>query len=91
MITPILRARQQVAVKRHDLAQAVGRSCYWLERVELGKQPITPEEEIVVLKAIRCLAAFARAMAIKRQEFLGTLRLPPPARTGTSRPSLPGN
>jgi len=91
MTTPILRARKQTDIKRCAVAAAIGWSEYWLGLAEEGKQPITPEQETGILKAIRCLVAFERAMMIKRQEFIGSLKLPSPAHPGVSRPQLPGD
>ena len=90
LMTSILRARQQVGIKQSDVAAAVGRSNYFMIRAEAGQQQLTPEEEAGILRAIKCLAAFERAVLLKRQEYLAGLKLPP-TRTGTSRPSLPGN
>jgi hypothetical protein len=77
-MTAILEARQRLLVKRIDIAAAIGRSVYWVSRVEEGLLQITPEEQAAVLHVITRLAAFERAMLQKRQEFLADLRLPPP-------------
>ena len=91
-MTPIMRARMQRGLKLSEVAAAIGRPCYFLMRAETGLQLLTDEEEAGILRAIKCLAAFATAMAIKRQEFIGTLKLPPrPARPSNPHNSLPGN
>jgi hypothetical protein len=93
-VTAILEARQRAQVRQIDVAAVLGRNVYWLNCVELGKQAITDEEQAVVLRAITRLAAFDAAVLRRRQEFLASLHLdlkmPPPARTGVSRPVLPG-
>jgi hypothetical protein len=75
-MSPILEARQRLEVAQSDVCTVVGKSAYWMNRAEAGQQPVTPEEEAVILRAITKLAAFDRAVIRQRQEFLAGLKLP---------------
>jgi len=74
---PIEQARKQAHVTGAEIAQAIGRTSAWLDRVESGKHLIPPDTERIVLTAISRLERFHRTVEEAKQKLTADLRLPP--------------